>query len=245
MKNAEEIFKILFHKDVSLYTEKKNGLTFLTWSYAWAETMKEFPDATYEILRDPVTQKVYSFDENLGYMVNTSVTINGITRIMWLPVMDSANKAMKNKSYTYKTKYGEKNVEQASMFDINTAIMRCFVKNLAMFGLGLYLYAGEDLPEEIGDVTKPPKSNNAPSPKSNNTPPPPNNDVTVELSNLRVSASTLVSNAVKRNLDGYASNAEAISTIKSILNSSIRDCTDIEKLTQFKDSLIDKLKAEL
>ena len=67
---------------------------------------------------------------------------------MQLPVMDGANKAMKNVSYKYTTKYnGEKTVEAATMFDINTAIMRCLVKNLALFGLGLYIYSGEDLPE--------------------------------------------------------------------------------------------------
>jgi hypothetical protein len=70
--------------------------------------------------------------------------------------MDGANKAMKQESYSYKTKYGEKWVEAASMFDVNKTIMRCLVKNLAMFGLGLYIYAGEDLPEnEDAPVDKP------------------------------------------------------------------------------------------
>ena len=88
------------------------------------------------------------YDENTGYMVFTTVTIDGITHMMWLPVMDGANKAMKNQPYTYATKYnGEKTVDAATMFDINKTIMRCLVKNLAMFGLGLYIYAGEDLPE--------------------------------------------------------------------------------------------------
>jgi hypothetical protein len=61
--------------------------------------------------------------------------------------MDGANKAMLSTPYTYKTKFGEKTVEAATMFDINKTLMRCLVKNLAMFGLGLYIYAGEDLPE--------------------------------------------------------------------------------------------------
>ena len=63
------------------------------------------------------------------------------------PVMDGANKAMKNKPYSYTTRYGEKSVEAATMFDINKTLMRCLVKNLAMFGMGIYIYAGEDLPE--------------------------------------------------------------------------------------------------
>ena len=80
-------------------------------------------------------------------MVFTTVTIENETKEMWLPVMDGNNKAMKTEPYTYKTRYGEKRVEAASMFDINKTIMRCLVKNLAMFGLGLYIYSGEDLPE--------------------------------------------------------------------------------------------------
>ena len=87
-------------------------------------------------------------------MVKTSVTINGDTIPMHLPVMDGANKAMKNQIYFYKTKYGEKSVEQASMFDVNKTIMRCLTKNLAMFGLGHYIYAGEDLPESDEEQEK-------------------------------------------------------------------------------------------
>ena len=81
-------------------------------------------------------------------MVFTSVTIDDITHEMWLPVMDGSNKTMKSVKYTYDTKY-RKNipVEAATMFDINKTIMRCLVKNLSMFGLGLYIYAGEDIPE--------------------------------------------------------------------------------------------------
>ena len=91
----------------------------------------------------------YLYDEKTGYMVFTNVTIDNLTHEMWLPVMDGANKAMKGEEYTYSTRYnGEKTVEPASMFDVNKTIMRCLVKNLAMFGLGLYIYSGEDLPEE-------------------------------------------------------------------------------------------------
>ena len=87
-------------------------------------------------------------------MVFTKVTIAGITREMWLPVMDSKNKTMLDHEYTYEVKNWktgevvEKVVAPATMFDINKTIMRCLTKNFAMFGLGLYIYAGEDLPEE-------------------------------------------------------------------------------------------------
>jgi hypothetical protein len=80
-------------------------------------------------------------------MVYVSVTADGLTHEMWLPVMDSNNKAMKSEPYTIKTKYKDIVVGKATMFDINKTIMRCLVKCLGMFGLGLYIYAGEDLPE--------------------------------------------------------------------------------------------------
>ena len=81
-------------------------------------------------------------------MVFTSVTIEDLTHTMWLPVMDSANKAMKAKAYTYDTKYKKGIcVEPTCMLDINKTIMRYLVKNLAMFDLGLYIYSGENLPE--------------------------------------------------------------------------------------------------
>jgi len=87
------------------------------------------------------------YDETLGFMCHSSVTIDGETLSMWLPVMDGANKAMKKEGYSYTTRYGDKQVASATMFDINKTMMRCLVKNLAMFGMGIYIYAGEDLPE--------------------------------------------------------------------------------------------------
>jgi hypothetical protein len=140
------IFENLNKVNVNGHTEEKNGLTYLSWAWAWAEVKKAYPDANYTI--EKFNGLPYVYDENTGYMVYTTVTIEGITHEMWLPVMDGANKAMKAMPYTYKDRYGkEKTVAAATMFDVNKAIMRCLVKNLAMFGLGLYIYAGEDLPE--------------------------------------------------------------------------------------------------
>ena len=139
-------FETLNKINVNDKVEKKSGLTYLSWAFAWAEVKKIYPDAFYIIKRfDGVP---YVFDPKTGYMVFTEVTIEGHTHEMWLPVMDGANKAMKNEPYKYTTKYGEKTCDAADMFDINKTIMRCLVKNLAMFGLGLYIYAGEDLPED-------------------------------------------------------------------------------------------------
>lgn len=148
----ENTFEKLSAINVNDKVEKKSNLTYLSWAWAWSETKKAFPNASYKIVSDQYTNKPYFYDENLGYMVMTEVTIEEETLSMWLPVMDGANKSMLAQSYVYQTRYGEKSVEAASMFDINKTLMRCLVKNLAMFGLGIYIYAGEDLPE--GETTK-------------------------------------------------------------------------------------------
>lgn len=147
-----EAFKKLNAINVNENTEKKNGLTYLSWAWAWTELKKVYPDATYQIRQ--FDGKPYLYDENLGYMVMTEMTVDGITHEMWLPVMDGANKAMKDKEYTGKKGKYEFTVQPATMFDINTAIMRCLTKNISMFGLGLYIYAGEDLPEEDAEQKK-------------------------------------------------------------------------------------------
>ena len=148
MNENKSVFETLFEINVNDHIEKKKDLTYLSWPYAWAEVKKKYPSATYKIHLFGEKQLPYVFDENVGYMVFTDVTINDLTHTMWLPVMDSANKTMKSTSYTYSTKFKKDiPVEAATMFDVNKTIMRCLVKNLAMFGLGLYIYSGEDLPE--------------------------------------------------------------------------------------------------
>ena len=144
MKNKEEQGMTTFEKlsaiNVNAKAEKKNNLTYLSWAWAWSEVKKACPDATYQMGET-------EYDEALGFMCHTSVCIEGETLEMWLPVMDGANKSMKKEAYSYTTRYGEKQVAPATTFDINKTMMRCLVKNLAMFGLGIYIYAGEDLPE--------------------------------------------------------------------------------------------------
>lgn len=134
------VFERLSAINVNEHVEKKDGLTYLSWAWAWSEVKKACPDASYKIGET-------EYDEVLGFMCHTTVTIEGETLEMWLPVMDGKNKSMKKYPYTYNTKYGEKTVDAATSFDVNKTIMRCLVKNLAMFGLGIYIYAGEDLPE--------------------------------------------------------------------------------------------------
>ena len=148
MNENKSIFETLFEINVNDHIEKKKDLTYLSWPYAWAEVKKKYPSATYKIHLFGEKQLPYVFDESTGYMVFTSVTIENLTHTMWLPVMDSANKTIKSTSYTYNTKFKKDIlVEAATMFDVNKTIMRCLVKNLAMFRLGLYIYSGEDLPE--------------------------------------------------------------------------------------------------
>lgn len=143
----KSVFETLSAINVNDKVEKKQNLTYLSWAWAWGEVKKAYPNATYSVIRDPQTMSPYFFDQHLGYMVMTSVTINDETLEMWLPVMDGANQSMKHESYEYTTRYGVKSVDAATMFDINKTLMRCLTKNLAMFGLGHYIYAGEDLPE--------------------------------------------------------------------------------------------------
>ena len=143
-------FEMLSSINVNKFVEKKNGLTYLSWAYAWSETKKNCPSATYTIGET-------EYDDATGFMCHTEVTIDGETLGMWLPVMDGANKSMRKVGYTYTTRYGEKQVAPATTFDINKTIMRCLVKNLAMFGLGIYIYAGDDLPnaqEEVAPTVK-------------------------------------------------------------------------------------------
>lgn len=142
------LFERLSEINVNEHKEEKNGLSYLSWTWAWAEFKKACPDANYKVLP-------YEYDEKLGYMCHTELTAEGVTYEMWLPVMDGGNNAMLDHPYTIKTKYKEVTVKAATMFDINKTIMRCLVKNMAMFGLGLYIYAGEDLPESETDEVAP------------------------------------------------------------------------------------------
>ena len=152
------MFNALSNLDLSDKCEKRESLIYVSWSNAWSEFKSAYPSATYQILKNENGLPYFS-DPNLGIMVFTEVTVDDVTHQMWLPVMDSKNKAMKLEPYTYsvwnnfKKAFEEKTVQAASMFDINKTLMRCLVKNLAMFGLGLYIFQGDDLPEKSADDT--------------------------------------------------------------------------------------------
>ena len=124
--------------NVNEHTEKKQGLTYLSWAWAWAEALKIDPNAQFEVKtfhHDQYTELPYMNVNGTG-MVWVTVTILGTARTCMLPVMDHRNKAIPN----------------PDSFQVNTAIMRCMTKALSLHGLGLYIYAGEDLPEGEEDT---------------------------------------------------------------------------------------------
>lgn len=165
-----DTYQLLSKVDIDEHVEQKKSnygpsLSYLSWAWAWAYARNQFPDCSYEIER--FNGVPYHYDQKAGYLVMTKVTIQNETHEMWLPVMDGNNNAMLDHPYEYQTKNGKRSVEAATMFDINKAIMRCLVKNLAMFGLGLELYAGEDLPSD-GSI---PQSNEGNAPIAPKTDP--------------------------------------------------------------------------
>lgn len=130
LERKESINKLL-STNVNNHTEKKGNLTYLSWAWAWAEALKADEDATYKV--EMFGDKCY-MDINGTAMVFVTVTMFRKPVTCQLPVMDYKNKAILN----------------PDAFAVNTAIMRCMTKALSLHGLGLYIYAGEDLPEGEG-----------------------------------------------------------------------------------------------
>jgi len=141
--NQEQVLMLL-NKNVNENTEKKNGLTYLSWAWAWAEALKADPDANFKI--EMFGDKCY-MDINGTAMVFVTVTLFGKPIMCQLPVMDSYNKSITVEGVTTVNKYGKEITTKLDSFNVNTAIMRCMTKALSLHGLGLYIYAGEDLPE--------------------------------------------------------------------------------------------------
>jgi hypothetical protein len=125
----KELIARLLATNVNGHLEKKNGLSYLSWAWAWAEALKADADATYRV--EMFDGKCF-MDINGTAMVFVTVTMFKKPMTCQLPVMDYRNKAIPN----------------PDAFAVNTAIMRCMTKALALHGLSLYIYAGEDLPEE-------------------------------------------------------------------------------------------------
>ena len=135
------IFDTLNSINVNDKTEKKNGLTYLSWAWAWGEIKKAFPDATYTIYeRDTEFGPVNYFTDGRTCWVKTGLTINGLEHIEDLPVMDFRNNSIP--------------LDKVTSTDVNKAIQRSLTKAAARHGLGLYIYAGEDLPESEKEPEK-------------------------------------------------------------------------------------------
>lgn len=150
---AENYFKQLYDIDVSNKKKSKNGLNYLSWAAAWAEVKKMFPEATFKIYEQFIkitetTDGVETvreierpwFDDGKTGWVKTGVTINGIEHIEELPIMDFKNKSIVANNITSS--------------DANKAVQRSLTKACARHGLGLYIYEGEDLPEESKELEK-------------------------------------------------------------------------------------------
>lgn len=128
----DNYFNDLYEVNVNGHTEKKNNLKYLSWAWAWGEIKKRHPDATYTVYENADGWNYHT--DGRTCWVKTGVTVNGIEHIEYLPVMDYKNKSIP--------------VENVTSFDVNKAIQRSLTKACARHGLGLYIYAGEDLPEE-------------------------------------------------------------------------------------------------
>ena len=136
---SENYFSELYAINVNKYVEKKNGLSYVSWPFAWGEVKKLHPDATYTIYEN--ADGLFYHTDGRTCWVKTGVTVNGVEHIEYLPVMDFKNRSIP--------------VEQVTSFDVNKAIQRSLTKAVARHGLGLYIYAGEDLPESETTVENP------------------------------------------------------------------------------------------
>lgn len=202
-EQVQNYFEELYYVDVNDKVEQKNGLNYLSWAWAWAEVKKRHPTATYTIYeRQTDFGPVNYFTDGKTCWVKTGVTVNGVEHIEDLPVMD-----FKNKSIPY---------ESIDSMAVNKAIQRSLTKACARHGLGLYIYAGEDLPEE-----------------------------TAEEKQAKVEAKTLIAEIdteVRRltaDMDGANKVAFAKNMILPVLGiANYTKCTDIERLT----TLVNKLK---
>lgn len=142
------VYETLSKVNVNEHTEKKNGLTYLSWAWAWGELLKAFPDSTYTIYEN--RDGLFYHTDGKTAWVKTGVTVEGKEYIEFLPVMDNRNRSIP--------------LDAITSFDVNKAIQRSLTKAVARHGLGLYIYAGEDLPEgEEAPQTAPQTAQERPS----------------------------------------------------------------------------------
>lgn len=131
MAETESVFAVLNSINCNEHVEAKNGLSYLSWAWAWQIAKTNFPDANYTIYENPDGWNY--FTDGKTCWVKTGVTINGQEHVEYLPVMDFKNRSIL--------------LDNVTSFDVNKTIQRSLTKALARHGLGLYIYAGEDLPD--------------------------------------------------------------------------------------------------
>lgn len=134
--STETLFEKLNKVNVNDKTEKKGKFTYLSWPFAWGELKKVAPDAKVTVYHNEKDNMPY-FESEAGVIVKVGVEVNGVEHISFLPLMDFKNKSISKDSF--------------DMMDVNKAIQRATVKAIGLHGLGLYIYAGEDLPEDEQD----------------------------------------------------------------------------------------------
>lgn len=134
--STETLFEKLNKVNVNDKTEKKGKFTYLSWAFAWGELKKVAPDAKVTVYHNEKDNMPY-FESEAGVIVKVGVEVNGVEHISFLPLMDFKNKSISKDSF--------------DMMDVNKAIQRATVKAIGLHGLGLYIYAGEDLPEDEQD----------------------------------------------------------------------------------------------
>lgn len=177
---AENYFVILNSINVNDKVENKNGLTYLSWAFAWGELKKRYPDSTYTVYENERGWNYFTDDSTAW--VKTGVTVNGIEHIEYLPIMDYKNKSIPLGSIT--------------SFDVNKTIQRSLTKAVARHGLGLYIYAGEDLPNETdaSQTQKPTTSKkaSAPAQKKAAIPDDPRSELRVFLSDRKIDPALIV-----------------------------------------------------
>lgn len=135
----KSVFEVLNAIDCSEHIEKKNGLTYLSWAWAWQILKKHYPASTYTIYEDAMGRNYHT--DGRTCWVKTGVCIEGIEHIEYLPVMDFRNASIL--------------LDKVTSFDVNKAIQRSLTKAVARHGLGLYIYAGEDLPDAADEEKRP------------------------------------------------------------------------------------------
>lgn len=198
----ENYFIELNNINVNDHTEKKNNLTYLSWAWAWQEVKKLFPNANY---------KVYERDDGCIYWtdgktawVKTGVTINDIEHIEYLPIMDYRNQSIQ--------------LDKITSFDVNKSIQRSLTKACARHGLGLYIYAGEDLPESE-PKTKTEFEKSATAEKSANT--------------------KAVNQAIKTGATEVKKKTKTIDTLKNHYQQSIDALNKINDISELNNTQID------